>query len=126
MNVSGLLSEGGSRARRTRLIAVAATAAVMLASAACGPGGSSASGSGSVSGELTFGLPLSPPSLNPALGDPSYDAFYQWAYDPLVVMQPDGTFGPGLAVKWGYVGEGNRTYELTLRDGVKFSDGTAL
>ncbi|PKV95512.1 MULTISPECIES: ABC transporter substrate-binding protein [Amycolatopsis] len=123
--MSGLLSQGGRRVRRTRLAAVALTAAVALATAACGGGGSSASGS-AASGELVFGSPLSPPSLNPAVGDPAYDAFYQWAYDPLVVMQPDGTFGPGLAVKWGYVGEGNRTYELTLRDGVKFSDGTVL
>ena len=38
----------------------------------------------------------------------------------------DGTFAPGLAAKWGYVGEGNMAYELTLRDGVKFSDGEVL
>lgn len=41
-------------------------------------------------------------------------------------MQPDGTFTPGLAEEFGYVGEGNMTYELTLRAGVKFSDGTPL
>lgn len=121
--MSGLLSKGGSRARRIRAITAVAAAAA-LAITACGTGGSSTSGA--VGDELTFGSPLSPPSLNPALGDPSYGSFYTWAYDPLVVMQPDGTFGPGLAVKWGYVGEGNRTYELTLRDGVKFSDGTVL
>lgn len=76
--------------------------------------------------ELTFGVLAGPSTLNPATGDPAYSAIYQWAYDPLVILQPDGSFAPGLAEKFGYVGEGNTTYELTLRDGVKFSDGTPL
>ncbi|MFI7467411.1 ABC transporter substrate-binding protein [Nonomuraea sp. NPDC049646] len=126
MNVSGLLSHGWSPPRWPRLSAAIATAAVTaLAATACGTGGAKSSG-GQVSDQFTFGFPASPPSLNPGIGDPSYSAFYQWAYDPLVVMKPDGTFGPGLAVKWGYSGKGNRVYELTLREGLKFSDGTAL
>ena len=62
----------------------------------------------------TATAPLSPPSLNPAVGDPSYDAFYQWAYDPLVVMQPDGTFGPGLAAE---TDEGEEIAVGTIREG---------
>lgn len=75
---------------------------------------------------VTFATSVVPPSLNPDIGDPAYAPLYHWAYDPLVIMNGDGTFKPGLAEKFGYVGEGNKTYEITLRDGVKFSDGTAL
>ncbi|MFD5160859.1 ABC transporter substrate-binding protein [Streptomyces hawaiiensis] len=127
MNVSIRLSHRRFQAPRPRSsAAIAVVAATALVLTACSGGASSKGGARSVGDDLTFGAPLSPPSLNPAVGDPSYDSFYQWAYDPLVVMQPDGTFGPGLAVKWGYVGKGNRAYELTLRKDVKFSDGTAL
>ncbi|MFF0014921.1 ABC transporter substrate-binding protein [Streptomyces sp. NPDC005374] len=127
MNVSIRLSHRRFQAPRPRSsAAVALVAATALVLTACSGGASSKGAAGSVGDDLTFGAPLSPPSLNPAVGDPAYGSFYQWAYDPLMVMRPDGTFGPGLAVKWGYVGKGNRAYELTLRKGVKFSDGTAL
>lgn len=112
--------------RPHRSAAVAAVVAAALVLTACSAGASSKGGAASVGDTLTFGAPLSPPSLNPGIGDPSYGSFYQWAYDPLVVMKADGSFGPGLAVKWGYVGKKNRAYELTLREGVKFSDGSAL
>ncbi|BCW05714.1 ABC transporter substrate-binding protein [Arthrobacter sp. NtRootA1] len=75
---------------------------------------------------VTFATSVVPPSLNPAVGDPAYAAVYQWAYDPLVVMNGDGTFSPGLAEKFGYVGEGNQTYEIALRKGLTFSDGSTL
>jgi peptide/nickel transport system substrate-binding protein len=48
------------------------------------------------------------------------------AYDPLIYREPNGTLVPGLATKWGYVGTGNNVFDLTLRSGVKFSDGSAL
>ena len=67
-----------------------------------------------------------PPSLNPGIGDPAFAALYQWAYDSLVILQPDGTFAPNLAVEFGYTDDRNMRYELTLREGVKFSDGTDL
>ena len=77
-------------------------------------------------GTLNFGAIASPVSLNPGIGDPAFVAVFGWAYDPLIELLPDGTFGPSLAVEFGYVGDTNMRYELTLRDGVKFSDGTAL
>lgn len=128
MSVSGLLWASRPSLRRSRRTAalVVAVVAVLAVVTGCSSGASSGNGTDSVGDEITFGAPLSPPSLNPAIGDPAYGLFFQWAYDPLVVMRPDGSFGPGLAIEWGYVGEGNRAYELTLREGVKFSDGTAL
>ena len=77
-------------------------------------------------GTLTFGVLGAPPSLNPGIGDPAFNTIYQWAYDPLVILQPDGTFAPNLAVEFGYTDDRNMRYELTLRAGVKFSDGTDL
>ncbi|WP_419863597.1 ABC transporter substrate-binding protein [Candidatus Poriferisodalis sp.] len=77
-------------------------------------------------GTLSFGVVGAPPSLNPGIGDPAFGALYQWAYDSLVIMQPDGSFAPNLAVEFGYTDDQNMRYELTLREGVKFSDGTDL
>ena len=113
--------------RRFRRSGMVGTVALSLLLAGCGGNGSTnKTEAGSVGDVITFGTSLVPPSLNPAIGDPAYGSLYQWAYDPLVVMNGDGTFSPGLAEKWGYVGEGNMNYELTLRKGVKFSDGTPL
>lgn len=77
-------------------------------------------------GTFAFGLVAAPPSLNPGIGDPAYAALYQWAYDSLVILQPDGTYAPNLAVEFGYTDDQNMRYEVTLREGVKFSDGTDL
>jgi peptide/nickel transport system substrate-binding protein len=116
-----------SPSRRRRSTIVVGTLVVLTAAAGCTSSKSSGGDSGSSVGDaLTFGTSAAPPTLNPATGDPSYTSTLQWAYDPLVVMKGDGTFAPGLATKWGYVGKGNMAYELTLRDGVKFSDGTPL
>lgn len=112
------------RVRRALMVSVALVASAVLSG--CGGGNDSGSTTEAVGDSVTFGTSLAPPSLNPAIGDPSYGTLYQWAYDSLIVLKSDGTFGPGLAVKWGYVGEGNRTYEMTLREGVTFSDGEAL
>ena len=120
-----------TRRRRHRALALAMAAIVpALALTACTKSSTSSAGTASaasgVGDSVTFGTALAPPSLNPATGDPAYGSVLQWAYDPLVVMQPDGSIAPGLAEKWGYVGEGNRVFELTLRGNAKFSDGTAL
>jgi peptide/nickel transport system substrate-binding protein len=67
-------------------------------------------------------------TLNPVLGgniDPLL-IYEELAYAPLVYLKPDGSYAPGLATTWGYIGTGNRAYQLTLRSGVKFSDGSPL
>lgn len=116
------------QARRTSAVA----AALLVATAsltACG-GGSNSPATTNPHGEIGDGFTIAtsavPPSLNPVLGDPAYGMVYQWAYDPLIVMNGDGTYSPGLATEWGYVGEGNTVYEPTLREGVTFSDGAVL
>ena len=77
---------------------------------------------------LNIGVNSTVSSLDPALsgnGDP-IDIFPELAYDPLFLRMPDGSFGPGLAVSWRFVGTENKVFEFTLRPGVKFSDGEAL
>lgn len=117
----------GTRRRRAPILGVAAMTLTALVGCGstntAGEGGANSSGQG---GTFTFGAIAAPPTLNPATGDPAYNPLYQWAYEPLVVLKPDGTFSPGLATKFGYTDEENKVYELSLRDGVKFSDGTPL
>src|SRR6202042_3035530 len=115
-------------------------AAGVLALTACG--GSSSSGgqaaSGSSSGgpsapkqnpsTLTIAVTSTPVSINPALngvGDP-LELYSELSYDPLIYQKSDGSYAPGLATKWGFVGTGNKTFDMTLRPNVKFSDGSAL
>lgn len=77
---------------------------------------------------LTLALAAPPQTLNPALagnGDPIAVVF-ELSYDSLIYARPDGSLTPGLATSWGYVGTDNQVFEIGLRDGVKFSDGTDL
>jgi peptide/nickel transport system substrate-binding protein len=48
------------------------------------------------------------------------------AYEALINMKPDGSAAPGLATAWRFVGEGNKVFELTLRQDARFSDGTPV
>jgi peptide/nickel transport system substrate-binding protein len=49
--------------------------------------------------------------------------------DTMIRQRPDGKFVPGLAASWRYVHDSagpNKSFELTLRRGLRFSDGTPL
>lgn len=48
------------------------------------------------------------------------------AYESLTHVEPDGKIVPGLATEWHYVGNDQKVFELTLRKGAKFSDGTPV
>src|SRR5215216_4825359 len=87
--------------------------------------GSSSSSSPKAGSTLTIASPGAPPSLDPATGDNQYSDYFNLAYDPLIVQAADGSFKPGLATKWSY-GPQNKSFAMTLRSGVKFSDGTVL
>lgn len=94
--------------------------ATALAAGACGaPSASSAS-------TLRIGQYWPPVSLDPAkIGGESL-TYVEPAYDPLIYRAADGSYQPRLATAWRYVGSGNQLFELSLRPGVTFSDGTAL
>lgn len=117
--------------RGRRAIRTARAAAVLLGAmslvAACGGGTSSSQGT--APSALAIGIvPANvPASLNPALtsGVANQDIFVL-AYAPILHIQKDGSYGPGLATSWGYVGTGNKEFKFTLRNNAKFSDGTPV
>ncbi|HEX2314883.1 MAG TPA: ABC transporter substrate-binding protein [Thermomonospora sp.] len=113
------------RAPRRGLAFVLSTAVLATASlTACGGGAATTSGD---DGVLNVGLTTPPTNLNPAANGSGQQTLYlALANEPLTYLKADGSIGPGLATSWRYVGEGNTKFELTLRTGAKFSDGTAV
>lgn len=75
---------------------------------------------------LTVGSSFSPLSMDPSKsGNGRAGVHLAPAYEPLVRTLADGKFAPALAVKW-EVSADNKEATFTLREGVKFSDGSAL
>jgi peptide/nickel transport system substrate-binding protein len=106
--------------RKATAAALAITAALALS--ACAGGGSSSSAGGS----LTLGAIAAPVTLDPAGGEWGNRApYYQAMMDTLLLAAPDGSIQPWLATDWTYNSD-NTQLTLTLRDDVKFSDGSAL
>ncbi len=113
----------GIRPRFARSLAAIAAATLALSVAACSAGdGGSANDEASTTFTIGQRQPLS--SLDPVTGNPPTYSFP--AYEPLIYQQPDGELIPALATEWGYTDETNTSFEVTLRDGVKFSDGDTL
>lgn len=74
-----------------------------------------------------MGLTTPPTNLDPAAnGSGQQTLFLALANEPITYLQADGTVGPGLATDWKYVGDGNTTFQFTLRDDAAFSDGTPV
>lgn len=97
--------------------------AVVFALTGCTAGGSEDSND-SAGGTLTLGL-IAPASNFAAQGAPwaNESPYMQAVYDGLLRAAPDGTIEPSLATKWVY-NDDNTVLTLTLRDDVKFTDGT--
>ena len=126
---------------KTRLAAAFAACALV---AGCGggtgggssdsSGGSPASGQGDVreGGSVTAGFTAQPDYLDPALSYSVAGREAVWlAYTPLLTYKhAEGAEGgeliPGLADGQPKVGDGGKTYTLTLRKGLKYSDGSAV
>jgi peptide/nickel transport system substrate-binding protein len=106
------------------------TAITIAALAACSSSSSVASqqakASGNVGGTLTIAQSAAPLTLDPAKTVQNDTYFEQLAYEPLIDRYPDGSLRPGLATSWSYLGTTNKVFQLKLRPGVKFSDGSAL
>jgi peptide/nickel transport system substrate-binding protein len=69
-----------------------------------------------------------PATLNPALADNGGNnvTFASLAYDSLIYWSPSGVYEPDLATSWNYVGSNNEEFDINLRSGVEFSDGTTM
>ena len=113
--------------RTNKAIAWAAAAASLaLGVAACGGGSSGGGGTSSGGGTLTIGL-LVPATTFEATdmnwaNESPYD---QAVYDSLLQASPSGAIEPHLATAWSY-NPSKTVLTLTLRTGVKFTDGTAF
>ena len=127
-------SLGARRRRWVRNCAVAAVlSAVTLVSAACAGSGStsgtSSTGSSTTQngGTLTIANDATPVSLDPSIsGIDDLAIFVQPAYESLITLLPNGQLTPGLATSWKFLNSTNTQFQLTLRPGVKFSDGTPM
>ncbi|MFJ9085516.1 ABC transporter substrate-binding protein [Streptomyces sp. NPDC102384] len=113
------------RISRTTTLLTGVLCAALTATACSG---TSDSPKGKSGGTLNV-VSLTPPStFNPAragitVGENWYTPL---AYDSLIHRGPNSKYEPGLATSWKYVGKGNREFQLTLRPGVKFADGTPV
>jgi peptide/nickel transport system substrate-binding protein len=113
--------------RWKRLAVLAAVVGVALAgctgTAGSSGGSTGASGSG---GTLTLGV-LVPATTFSAEGMnwANESPYGQAAYDGLVRATPDNKIEPWLATKWSYNAD-KTVLTMTLRTGVKFTDGTAF
>lgn len=110
---------------RLRKLVQLAVALVMVGVA----GACSAEGSqGEADGELVVGSLLGPGSLDPtqATGGSIDQFFLGMVYDRLLETDPETTeVVAGLATEWGY-SKDRKSFDLTLREGVEFSDGTPV
>ncbi|SDY60771.1 ABC transporter substrate-binding protein [Herbiconiux ginsengi] len=103
-------------------------AVVILTAAALALTGCTAAGSAdsadSSGGTLTLGL-ITPVSSFSAQGAnwANQSPYMQAVYDSLLKADADGTIEPNLATEWSY-NDDNTVLTLTLRDDVKFTDGT--
>ena len=104
---------------------------VVLAMALCGIAAligitaAGASQSESTKPTLTIGLTYAPPSLDPSKTGNGLSELilFPLINAPLIHQRADGSYAPGLAKSWRYLGKGNKDFELTLRSGARFSDG---
>ncbi|GAB3580984.1 ABC transporter substrate-binding protein [Amycolatopsis endophytica] len=96
---------------------------VALAVAGCA-GGSSANEPGTLTVQFS-GPPIS--GLDPAKSSGGQSMIYSTlAYDSLIFAKPDGTLAPDLATSWEWLDDAYRVFQLTLREGVVFSDGAPM
>ncbi len=121
-------SSGRGASRRPLLIVL--TAAVAFgALATVGAPAQAASEKVDKAAVLRFGVPIEEnggvffdPATPANIGNPTGRLWLDLIYDTMIHNTVDGEGAPGLATKW--TTPDPSTVELTLRDGVKFADGT--
>ena len=76
---------------------------------------------------ITIGMQLEPPNLDPTSGAAAAirEVTYANIYEGLTRFGPDGSVQPALASSW-EPSEGGKVWTFTLREGVKFHDGTTF
>jgi peptide/nickel transport system substrate-binding protein len=123
-NVRSIARGRNALGRVILVLAFAAAAGVIAAGAGFGSTGAAPKRGKSI----TLGITVPPVSLNPAkVGPGAQVAFLSPLYDSYIYQAADGSYHPGLAKSFGYAnGSHNSTFEMTIRSGLKFADGTPL
>jgi peptide/nickel transport system substrate-binding protein len=107
------------------VLAMGAAVLLTLFVAACGDDSDSGGGEG---GTIIRGTTDQPISYDPAgaYDLPSYDGIYSM-YQNLLTVEPGGNEAvPDAAEECDYTDKDNKVFECTLKDGLKFSDGSDL
>jgi peptide/nickel transport system substrate-binding protein len=103
----------------------AALLALLLLLSGC-VGGAPGATPPAADGTLTRSLTDEPATLDPqGAANASTNVLLPYLFDTLVTRLSDGQYAPLLAEKW-HVGADGQTVDFTLRQGVKFHDGTGL
>ncbi|GAA0984343.1 ABC transporter substrate-binding protein [Acrocarpospora macrocephala] len=104
-----------------RLTAIGLVALALLAVGCSG-------GTAAPAGEKVLRLGMPAPAVNQDPAKAVTDSLWvtELAYDPLIFRASDGKLQPRLAESWSYIGNNNTLFEIKLRAGVQFSDGTPL
>ncbi len=77
--------------------------------------------------QLTIAIGAAPNSLNPALANVgTANLNINPTYASMLYMNKDRSYSGEIAEKWGYTDEFNEQFEMTVRPGLKFADGTPL
>ncbi|MFV0532888.1 MAG: ABC transporter substrate-binding protein [Cumulibacter sp.] len=126
--IRAIANTGFSRRGFLRAVGIGGTA--ILGSqllAACGDSsGSGAGGAADPDATLTAAYHLATTSLDPLLMTTGqFVTFMYPMYDTLLQLDENAAPSPMLATEWEYSGDGKQL-KLTLRDDVKFHDGTAF
>lgn len=83
--------------------------------------------SGKIGDLLTISIAAAPNSLNPALANVgTANLNINPTYASMLYMNKDRSYSGDLAEKWGYTDAFNEQFEMTVRAGLKFADGTPL
>ncbi|MEE1411186.1 MAG: ABC transporter substrate-binding protein [Bulleidia sp.] len=100
-------------------------ATLALSLAGCGGGSSTSGSSTSSSNILKYGLSGIEGNFSPFIFSNTYDGYVcSLIFEPLVTVDASGEYVPYLA-DW-ELSDDKLTYTFTLKDGIKFSDGTDM
>ena len=124
----------GSKSKRRGVALLSALALVGggVGLAACGSDDEDTGGSGGEGGEITMAQTSQPDYLDPALGYTvnAIEPYFAVYTPPLTYPHVEGEEGleliPGLAEELPEISEDGLTYTFTFREGLEYSDGTAL
>ena len=109
-----------------KLTTTALSAVLALSLVGCGGSGDSNTGATSGGNILRFGTSGIEGTFNPVVSDGVYDGYVvSLVFEGLITNDAEGQYIPSLAESW-ELSDDKLTYTFTLKDGITFSDGSAL